>query len=230
MLERDVEVSLSIDPINRSGDTTSFTVGQDDVPRIRFFAPSPAATSSQIWFNSKLGLGTTMMVSGAGALSFTPQAADSLPRGREDPPISTRFISPSARSAALSSLVLRGPGNLFAEFSVVGPSMTLADGVKGWKFSVLPDGTGFSPASAVSAAMMTQLLGDATWVGADGRTVLGSERQGSLPGSLRVATTLGKLEVNWVGGVTRIIMRNSAGNYYAVSSNTSGVLGVAAVP
>src|SRR5262245_34642869 len=229
MLERDIEVSLSIDPINRPGNYPWYTVAGDDVPRIQLMAPMGITPYSQIWWNPPTGFGTSMVISGAGAITFSPNAGDQHPMpARSGAIIETRLNPASARSAAITSLILRGPNSTYAEFANIQlPSMTLCDGTgKGWKYTLLADGTGFSPASAVSGAVMAQNINSAAWAGADGRTVLGSERSGTKPGSLRVQSSEGYIEINWVAGKTYIRMKRAGGGstYYDVAPDNLGAL------
>jgi len=236
MLERDIEVSLSVDA-SSSGDSPWYAIASDDVPRIQFLPPSFTMNYSSIWWNPPSGLATQQTVAGAGVVTFAPAIATAVPQsGREGGVIQSRLSNPTSRSAAIASLVLRGPNNTFAEFGSTNPGkvpyMQLCDATgKGWKFSLLADGTGFAAASAVSTAMQAQMLGDATWVGADGRTVLGSERSGTAPGSLRIASQFGKIEVNWATGKTYIRFKLNGGvAYYDVAPDLTGALTATVVP
>src|SRR5262252_8510288 len=107
-LERDVEVSLSLDPANRPGNYEWFTIAGSDVPRIQIAAPSSASQYASIWWNTPSGLGMQMLISGAGAITYSTVGPNQSPTtGRNADVIETRLSNPITRTNAIASLVLR---------------------------------------------------------------------------------------------------------------------------
>src|SRR5262249_26956987 len=111
------------------------------------------------------------------------------------------------------------------------PTMMLCDSTgKGWQYTITAAGTGFAAAVGQTVAQLQTNLGDNTWFRGSGRTMIGRERPGTRPGSLRVASPMGgAVELDWSGNGTRLRLMASNGVYYNITPDGTGALSAARV-
>jgi hypothetical protein len=227
--ERDVERALSVSALNRS-EIPQLVVGENDTARVLFSAGgnqnsqgAPGAYYGAIWLSGPLGAVETK-VDDAGAAVVTP--GPPFTPGAARWPLATRYNNPTSRVAASTSLVLRGPGDNFAEFFIVpraGMQLCDSTGV-GWRYVLDAANTAVDPGISVSLAAQQALIGNPTWFRSDGRTIIGSGRGHG--GSLQVKSYASAIQVRWGALATYIQVTSPSGAIWNVQPDTSGVLQV----
>jgi hypothetical protein len=231
--ERDNERAFSIRPIGRSA-IQQLSVGENDTARV-LFAPGGDATTpgasgtfySAVWFSNPLS-SIEMKVDNAGALSMPAGTAIAQGPGRW--PVQSRFQVPSTRCMATASLVLRGPGDNYAEFFIfprAGMQLCDSAGV-GWRYVLNAGGTAFGTATSVTLAQQTIDLGTPAWFRADGRTMIGSRT--GIGGSLQVESYATAIHVKWVALGTVIAVQSPNLAWWGVTPTVAtGVLTAASI-
>lgn len=231
--ERDVERALSVSALNRS-EIPQLVVGENDTARVGFSPGgdqtsqgSPGAFYSALWISGTLNAIEGKVADG-GTLSWTAAGSTSVPNPARWP-ITTRYNNPTSRVAASTSLVLRGPGDNYAEFFAAKPrpgfQLCDANGV-GWIYVLNTGNTALAAGVSISLAAQQGNIGNPAWFRADGRTIIGSGRGHG--GSLQVKSYASAIQCRWNALATYISMMSPNGSVWNIQPNTSGVLTVTA--
>jgi hypothetical protein len=231
--ERDNERAFSIRPIGRSA-IQQLSVGENDTARV-LFSPggnttAPGASGafySAVWFSNPISA-IEMKVDNAGALSMP--AGTALAPGPGRWPVMSRFQVPSTRCMATASLVLRGPGDNYAEFFTsprAGMQLCDSAGV-GWRYVLNAGGTAFDTATSVTLAAQTAALGTPSFFRADGRTMIGSRT--GIGGSFQVESYATAIHVKWVALGTVIVVQSPNAAWWGITPTvTTGVLAATSI-
>lgn len=207
-------------------------VGENDIARIGFSPggnqTNPGAAGpyySALWLSGVLN-SLEIRVSDAGALEYTqgPPAGPGPARW----PATTRFNNPVFRVAANTSLVLRGPGDNYAEFFTrprAGFQLCDPTGAA-WPYMLNSTNNAIVPQPVVSLVAQQARIGDPTWFRSDGRTIIGSGRGHG--GSVQVASYSGEIQCKWNGLASFIQFQSGNGLKWNVQPDAAGVLQVTA--